>query len=276
MDFEELYQLAKVSISAKKYNMYLKTGDCVCIVETKNGEIYKGYSQSFSNITICAEKAAIIEALNHGKNEITKIITVSKAGDVIPPCGECLNLISHLNDPTNIRIMISLYKVVKFSDLMPYDWKNVNTYNVGFSQDKNDEYNLKRFVAAQKDFYDDALCEILNGKKLTHWIGYIWPIHKNLAKNVKTEYYGINSIEEAKAYFDNKILGKRLIEITEALINVEVPIIEVLGENDSNKLKASMTLFYFTTQKSIFKDVLNKFFHGEYDFATIKILESYK
>jgi len=67
-----------------------------------------------------------------------------------------------------------------------------------------------------------------------------------------------------------------LIEITEALINVEAPIIEILGENDSNKLKASMTLFYFATQQSIFKDVLNKFFHGEYDFPTMKILESYK
>ena len=276
MEFKELHQIALDSVCAKKHNLYFKTGDCVCVVETKSGDIYKGYSQNFSNITICAEKAVIIEMLNHGKTEISKIITVSKTGDVIPPCGECLNLISHLNDSANIEIMISLYKIVKFSELLPYDWKNVDIYNIGLPHDKEDKYNLNRFIAAQNAYYDIALREIIGGKKRTHWIWFIWPIHKQLAKNVKSEYYGINSIEETRAYFDNEILGKRLIEITETLAKIEKPISEVLGENDSNKLKASMSLFYFATQKAIFKDVLDKFFYGECHTDTIKILESEK
>ena len=58
---------------------------------------------------------------------------------------------------------------------------------------------LQRFIEAQNDSYDQALKEIRNGRKLTHWIWYIFPQIKGLGFSYNSEYYGITSLQEAYA-----------------------------------------------------------------------------
>ncbi|WP_289075245.1 DUF1810 family protein, partial [uncultured Bacteroides sp.] len=77
---------------------------------------------------------------------------------------------------------------------------------------------LQRFIEAQNDSYDQALKEIRNGRKLTHWIWYIFPQIKGLGFSYNSEYYGITSLQEAKDYLENELLRKRLFEITESLL----------------------------------------------------------
>ena len=137
-------------------------------------------------------------------------------------------------------------------------------------------YNLERFVSAQEYNYASALNEIKAGMKRTHWIWYIFPQLKGLGHSRKALYYGIEDIEEAKLYLENPILGARLLEITEALTQLqESDPSEVMGGDvDSAKLKSCMTLFaYISESGSIFHRVLKKFFNGETDSRTTYMLE---
>ena len=78
--------------------------------------------------------------------------------------------------------------------------------------------SLDRFLEAQEQMYDIALKEIQNGEKESHWIWYIFPQLRGLGRSQMAYAYGINGMEEAKAYLEHPILSKRLIEITEALL----------------------------------------------------------
>lgn len=123
---------------------------------------------------------------------------------------------------------------------------------------------LQRFIEAQNDSYDQALKEIRNGRKLTHWIWYIFPQMKGLAFSYNSEYYGITSLQEARDYLENELLRKRLFEITESLLMHKGKDIEsIMGDIDALKLKSSMTLFDAVKPDSIFGEVLDEFYGGE-------------
>ncbi|MBR1486073.1 MAG: DUF1810 domain-containing protein [Synergistaceae bacterium] len=127
--------------------------------------------------------------------------------------------------------------------------------------------NLERFVIAQERDYKIALNEIKNGRKRSHWIWYIFPQLKGLGHSYNSEFYGIQDLDEAKNYLSHPVLGKRLIEITEALLALQEndPRIVMNGEIDAMKLKSCMTLFASVSgdENSIFKKVLEKFFGSD-------------
>ena len=138
-------------------------------------------------------------------------------------------------------------------------------------------FKLERFIDAHNDDYARALKEIQNGRKLTHWMWYIFPQITGLGMSETAQYYEIKSLEEARAYMDNEILGTHLIEITNALLelNTNNPI-EVFGDIDSLKLKSSMTLFDYVSNNEIFSKVIDKYFSGLKDQTTIKICKEMK
>ena len=123
---------------------------------------------------------------------------------------------------------------------------------------------LQRFIEAQNDSYDQALKEIRNGRKLTHWIWYIFPQIKGLGFSYNSEYYGITSLQEARDYLENELLRKRLFKITESLLMHKGKDIEsIMGDIDALKLKSSMTLFDAVQPGGIFGEVLDEFYGGE-------------
>ena len=69
------------------------------------------------------------------------------------------------------------------------------------------DHSLERFVDAQERMYNMALTEVKSGKKLSHWIWYIFPQLKGLGESNNSIYYGIDDIEEARAYLQHPILG---------------------------------------------------------------------
>ena len=107
-----------------------------------------------------------------------------------------------------------------------------------------DSFNLNRFILAQADTYDQALCEICAGRKLSHWMWFIFPQLKGLGTSYHSIFYGISGREEAEAYLVHPVLGPRLIEISKALMaHADKPIEQIFGQIDSLKLKSSMELF---------------------------------
>ena len=138
-----------------------------------------------------------------------------------------------------------------------------------------DEFNLNRFLDAQKDLYEIALNEIKTGKKFKHWMWFIFPQYKGLGYSSTSQKYAITCIEEASMYFNHPILGQRLIEITNAFLNLEnKSAYEILGETDYLKMKSCMTLFDSIQAKSdIFSKVINKYYSGSKCDRTITQLE---
>ena len=135
--------------------------------------------------------------------------------------------------------------------------------------------SLDRFLDAQERMYEIALKEIRNGEKESHWMWYIFPQLRGLGRSQMAYTYGINGLEEAKAYLAHPVLSARLIEISEALLDHKDEDIEnILGDIDAMKLCSSMTLFACISKNgSIFHKVLNCFYKGKKDDRTLELIK---
>ena len=137
------------------------------------------------------------------------------------------------------------------------------------------EYNLNRFIIAQeRDFYK-ALSEIKQERKCSHWMWYIFPELKGLGYSDTSEFYGISDLEEAIEYLSNDYLRGNLLKICNALLYTSTNNIEeILEYPDNLKLKSSMTLFDYISEKdNIYSLVLDKFYNGEKDKLTLGLIE---
>ena len=142
---------------------------------------------------------------------------------------------------------------------------------------------LDRFIKAQENDYATALEEIQNGRKESCWMWYIFPQIQGLGQTQMSKIYAIRDIEEAIEYLNHDILRSRLIEITQALLDLgKVNINGVLGSLDALKLKSCMTLFREAEKSAnvkcddIFQKVLDQFYKGEEDEKTLTILQKQK
>lgn len=126
------------------------------------------------------------------------------------------------------------------------------------------KYDLERFLKAQEIVYPQALKEIKEGKKQSHWIWYVFPQIKGLGHSYNSEFYGISSQEEAKAYLEHPVLGARLREITQALLDCGNPSADdILGFPDVLKVRSCMTLFDLVSPNDIFNKVLFRFYESQ-------------
>jgi uncharacterized protein (DUF1810 family) len=139
---------------------------------------------------------------------------------------------------------------------------------------KNDSYQLERFVAAQRDTYEDALEELRDGKKRSHWMWFVFPQVAGLGSSSMAVRYAIHSRQEAQAYLAHPLLGPRLLECAQALLHVHGKTArEVMGSPDDLKLQSSMSLFAaISPPGSPFQAVLDRYFGGEPDPRTIQFL----
>jgi uncharacterized protein (DUF1810 family) len=130
---------------------------------------------------------------------------------------------------------------------------------------------LKRFLDAQQHDYAIALTEIKAGRKRSHWMWYIFPQISGLGYSEIAKRYAIRDREEAIAYHDHPVLGKRLIELAQALLtNPSNNPTQVMGSPNDLKLRSSMTLFSLVPGAD--PAVLKKYFQGEKDKATLELL----
>lgn len=134
--------------------------------------------------------------------------------------------------------------------------------------------DLSRFVSAHQHNYDTALSEIKNGRKRSHWMWYIFPQIEGLGYSDMAQFYAIRDMEEAKAFLAHPYLGQNLIEISQALLSLdENDPYRVMGYPDDLKLRSSMTLFAAAAdEESVFGKVLDKYYNGEPDKTTLRIL----
>jgi uncharacterized protein (DUF1810 family) len=137
-----------------------------------------------------------------------------------------------------------------------------------------DRHDLKRFVQAQDDDYDQALAEIRSGRKRSHWMWYIFPQFDGLGFSSTSRRYAIKSIAEAEAYLSHPVLGPRLRDCALAVLRVDGrSALEIFGSPDDMKLKSCATLFARVSPAgSVFDRLLDKYFQGERDDKTLRLL----
>ena len=131
-----------------------------------------------------------------------------------------------------------------------------------------------RFLAAQEPVFDSVLAELRAGRKSSHWIWFIFPQIAGLGHSAMAQQFAITSLDEANAYLQHPVLGPRLRECTQLVLDVEGRSAEeIFGYPDNLIFRSCMTLFMAaTTDNTIFKNALLKYFDGEPDQMTLDIL----
>jgi len=135
--------------------------------------------------------------------------------------------------------------------------------------------DLKRFLDAQANDFERALAEIKRGRKQSHWMWYIFPQIAGLGFSSTSKFYAIKDRGEAESYLAHPLLGKRLVEISNALLEVEGKTAnQIFGSPDDAKLKSSMTLFgALENTNPVFHSVLDKYFDGVKDGRTLELID---
>ncbi len=135
-----------------------------------------------------------------------------------------------------------------------------------------DPFDLQRFVDAQEGIYDQALAELSAGLKQSHWMWFIFPQIEGLGSSAMSLRYAIKSREEARAYLEHPVLGPRLIECVEAVLQIEDrSATDMFGSPDDLKLQSSATLFAAVAGAgSVFDRLLTRLFAGARDEATLR------
>ncbi len=136
--------------------------------------------------------------------------------------------------------------------------------------------DLQIFVQAQEDIYEQALAELKNGSKESHWMWFVFPQIAGLGNSEMARKYAIPNLADAKAYLSHDLLGSRLRECTDAVLAVEGRTAhEIFGSPDDVKLKSCMTLFEVADGPgSVFSSILEKYFEGQRDERSLMILNA--
>ncbi len=139
-----------------------------------------------------------------------------------------------------------------------------------------DQYNLSRFIEAQETTYEVAMLELARGRKDSHWIWYVFPQIEGLGKSDTAKLYSIKSLEEGRVYLEHPVLGPRLVEACEILLNLRnASMNKVMGFPDDLKLLSSMTLFEnISGENSIFTKIIKVYFDNNRDENSLRIIHT--
>lgn len=137
-----------------------------------------------------------------------------------------------------------------------------------------DPYNLKRFVHAHERIYPRVLAELRAGQKRSHWMWFIFPQIAGLGWSPTSRLYAIRDEDEARAYLDHPVLGERLRECAEVVLQVTGRSAEdIFGSIDAVKLRSCATLFAAVSPEgSVFHQLLDRYYNGEADPKTRELL----
>ena len=133
---------------------------------------------------------------------------------------------------------------------------------------------LERFVEAQDRVYVSVCEELAAGEKTSHWMWFVFPQLKALGRSPIAKHFGIESKDEALAYWKHPVLGSRLKECTKLVLAVgDKTIHEVFGSPDDLKFRSCMTLFaQVAPEEPVFSQALERFYGGQPDESTIELL----
>ena len=135
--------------------------------------------------------------------------------------------------------------------------------------------DLERFVRAQDGVHDQALAELRDGRKRSHWMWFVFPQLAGLGRSATAQHYAVDGLDEARAYLAHPVLGPRLVQAAEVAAAAPARSADDLfGGVDAMKARSSMTLFARAADEpGPYRAVLDRWFHGTEDPLTVRLLE---
>ena len=103
------------------------------------------------------------------------------------------------------------------------------------------------------------------------------PQLRSLGRSPTAEFYGLSSLDEARAYLAHPVLGPRLILCTETVLTVEGQSLHgIFGSPDDLKFCSSMTLFAIASREgeSVFRRALDRYCEGHLDDRTVALCQT--
>jgi uncharacterized protein (DUF1810 family) len=137
-----------------------------------------------------------------------------------------------------------------------------------------DRFDLDRFARAQAPVIDTVLEELKAGRKQTHWMWFVFPQLRGLGHSPTALFYGIHSLDEARAYYAHPLLGPRLKGCTATVLESAARSLhEIFGSPDDMKFRSCMTLFEAAAPEAeVFGQALERWCSGERDPATLRLI----
>ncbi len=139
-----------------------------------------------------------------------------------------------------------------------------------------DPFDLQRFVSAQTPIFATVLKELREGRKRSHWMWFVFPQLRGLGRSSIAQFYGIRSVEEARAFLAHVVLGPRLVLCTEHVLAIKGRTLsDIFGSPDDMKFRSSITLFALAVAEaeSVFRQALQRFCDGSLDPETLALLQ---
>ena len=133
---------------------------------------------------------------------------------------------------------------------------------------------LERFVAAQSSVWPGVLAELRAGRKVSHWMWFVFPQLAALGRSATAKFYGLRDLQEARAFIDHPELGPRLLQCCDSLMQLPGrDATAIFGAVDAMKLRSCLTLFaHAAPQRPQFQACLEQYFGGEADPLTMELL----
>ncbi|WP_337181134.1 DUF1810 domain-containing protein [Shinella sp.] len=140
---------------------------------------------------------------------------------------------------------------------------------------QDDRFALSRFVTAQDPVFDTVIAELRAGRKESHWMWFVFPQLRALGRSPTAKFYGIGSLDEARAYLEHSVLAERLARAVDAVLAVQGRSVhDIFGTPDDLKFRSSMTLFDAVAGggEGRFRLALERFFAGGPDRRTLELI----
>lgn len=135
-----------------------------------------------------------------------------------------------------------------------------------------DPFDLRRFITAQDPVIEAVRDELRAGRKASHWMWFVFPQIRGLGSSSMAQRYALGSSQEARAYHEHPVLGARLRECTQLVLQVEdLRAEQIFGYPDDLKFRSCMTLFaQVVPEQPLYRTALEKYFAGEPDARTLE------
>jgi uncharacterized protein (DUF1810 family) len=133
---------------------------------------------------------------------------------------------------------------------------------------------LERFVQAQAPVWPAVQAELRAGRKVTHWMWFIFPQLEALGRSATARLYGLRDLDEARAFSAHPVLGPRLVQCCELLLQLPGgDATAIFGTVDAMKLRSCLTLFAQAAPgRPQFGACLQRYFGGAADPLTLQLL----
>ena len=135
---------------------------------------------------------------------------------------------------------------------------------------------IERFVEAQKLHWQSAIEEIRAGRKQTHWMWFVFPQLRGLGTSLKSRHYGIADLSEAETFAEHPVLGPRLRQAIQAVLDSPTrELNQLFGPTDAAKFLSCLTLFESIPDMThLCRSVLEARYEGQRDMRTMQLLRA--